>query len=113
MASVRTDPLGEMDCRLRAAPSTVTQFLDHDHSITPLVVTETFLRLSTALFLVGFFVCLFVVVVGFFFVFCFFWGGTEVSKECSCAKPLGLSGTSADAHFEDQSQSKVNARGRA
>ena len=74
MASVRTDPLGEMDCRLRAAPSTVTQFLDHDHSITPLVVTETFLRLSTALFLVFFcFVCLFVVVVGF--CCCFFLGG--------------------------------------
>ena len=60
MASVRTDPLGEMDCRFTAAPSTVTQFLDHDHSITPLVVTETFLRLSTALFLVVLFVCLFV-----------------------------------------------------
>ena len=94
MASVRTDPLGEMDCRFTAAPSTVTQFLDHDHSITPLVVTETFLRLSTAPF--------------FFFFFL-----TEVSKECSCAKPLGLSGTSADAHFEDQSQTKVSARGRA
>ena len=68
MASVRTDPLGVMDCRFRAAHSTATQFLDHDHSITPLVVTETFLRLSTAPFLV--------VVV----LFLFFWGGLKSAK---------------------------------